>query len=197
MVQKYDHPLLVLEYEGIDHLHVALLDTKLHKIGQILQALGNHDERPGRGGRRRVGDQVELSGVQDGGAQQAEEDEAGHGSGLNEPLVGPLLHDVPLEAVADVPQCPWAGLGAHEYGLGYVIQDLEQELGVGAGLGRGLDLVGVELAALPGLQDPVDGGEYGGREELGAHGAHVQVHEGGGQLVPAEEDRGLLLPLNF
>ena len=51
MIQKNDHSFLVLEDEWVDDLHVALLDPKLHQVGQVLEALGDHDE--GAGGRRR------------------------------------------------------------------------------------------------------------------------------------------------
>ena len=46
MVQEDDHPLLVLEYEWVDDLHVGLLDAELHQVGQVLQALGDHHQGP-------------------------------------------------------------------------------------------------------------------------------------------------------
>ena len=52
MIQKDDHPLLVLEDEGVDDLHVGLLDAELDQVGQVLQTLCDHDERSG-GSRRR------------------------------------------------------------------------------------------------------------------------------------------------
>ena len=44
MVEENDHPLLVLEDERVDDLHVGLLDAKLDQVGQILQALGDHHQ---------------------------------------------------------------------------------------------------------------------------------------------------------
>lgn len=104
MVQENDHPLLVLEYEGVDDLHVGLLGPELHQVCQVLQALCDHDERPRRGGRRRVGEQVELPRVEDGRAEEAEENEAGDGARLHQALVRPLGHHVALEAAANVPE---------------------------------------------------------------------------------------------
>ena len=43
----------------------------------------------------------------------------------------------------------------------------------------------------------MDGGEDRRREELGAHGAHVEVHQGRGQRGAAEERRRLLLFLDL
>lgn len=60
MIEEDDHALLVLEDEGIDDLHVGLLDPELDEVGQVLEALGDHHQRACRGGRRRVGDQIEL-----------------------------------------------------------------------------------------------------------------------------------------
>ena len=51
------------------------------------------------------------------------------------------------------PESSGASLGGHEDGLGDVVQDLEQKLGVGASLGRRLDLVRVQLAGLSGFDD--------------------------------------------
>ena len=104
MVEKDDHSLLVLEDERVHDFHVALLDAELDEVGEVLQALGHHDERAVGGGRGRLRDEVELARVQDGGAQEAQEDEAGDGAGLDEPLVRPLGGHVALEAVADVPE---------------------------------------------------------------------------------------------
>ena len=103
MVEKDDHSLLVLEDERVHDFHVALLDAELDQVGEVLQALGHHDERAVGGGRGRLRDEVELARVEDGGAQEAQEDEAGDGAGLDEPLVRPLRGHVALEAVADVP----------------------------------------------------------------------------------------------
>ena len=43
----------------------------------------------------------------------------------------------------------------------------------------------------------MDGGEDGGREELGAHGPHVEVHQGRGEGGASEERRRLLLLLDL
>ena len=43
----------------------------------------------------------------------------------------------------------------------------------------------------------MDGGEDGRGEELGADGAHVEVHQGRGQRGAAEERRRLLLLLDL
>ena len=43
----------------------------------------------------------------------------------------------------------------------------------------------------------MDGGEYGRGEEVGADGAHVEVHEGRGEAGLAEEGGGLLLALDL
>ena len=51
------------------------------------------------------------------------------------------------------PESSGASLRGHKDGLGDVIQDLEQKLSVGARLGGGLDLVGVQLARLPRFDD--------------------------------------------
>ena len=48
---------------------------------------------------------VELARVEDGGTQEAEEDEAGDGASLDESLVRPLDGHVALETIADVPAC--------------------------------------------------------------------------------------------
>ena len=53
------------------------------------------------------------------------------------------------------PQRSRAGLGAHEDALGDVVEDLKKELGVGARLGRRLDLVRVQLARAAGLKNSV------------------------------------------
>lgn len=96
------------------------------------------------------------------------------------------------------PEGPRTGLRAHEDGLGDVVEHLEQELRVGARLGRALDLVRVELAGeVARLEDAVDGREDGRGEEVGADGAHVEVHQGGGQACLPEEGRGLLLALDL
>lgn len=104
MIQEDYHPFFVFQDERVDDLHVALLNTELHQVGQVLEALGYHDQRPGGRGGRGVRDKVELPGVQDGGAEEAEEDEAGDGPGLDQTLVGPFLKHVSLEAVANVPK---------------------------------------------------------------------------------------------
>ena len=51
MIKKDDHSFLVLENEWIDNFHVTFLHTKLHKIGQVLETFGNHDQGA-RGSRR-------------------------------------------------------------------------------------------------------------------------------------------------
>ena len=107
MIEEDDHSLFVLEDERIDDFHVALLDAELDKVGEVLKALGHHDEGAIGGGRGRLRDEVELARVEDGGTQEAEEDEAGDGASLDEPLVRPLDGHVALETVADVP----AGVG--------------------------------------------------------------------------------------
>ena len=100
-----------------------------------------------------------------------------------------------------IPESSWTRLRRHENGLCDVVEDLQQELGVGAGLGGRLDLGRVQLAGLPAargrLEDAVDGGEDGRGEELGADGAHVEVHQGRGQRGAAEERRRLLLLLDL
>ena len=115
------------------------------------------------------------------------------------------VHDVSLKAGTDIAEGPGAGLARHEDGLCDIVQHLDrpvqwpslgdghlqQELRVGTGLGGALDLAGVELAALLGLEDPgeseveeggregpVDGGEEGGVEEVLADTLHVTVHQG-------------------
>ena len=105
MIEKDDHSLFVLEDERIDDFHVALLDAELDEVGEVLQALGHHDEGAVGGGRRRLRDEVELARVEDGGAQEAEEDEARDGASLDESLVRPLDGHVALETIADVPAC--------------------------------------------------------------------------------------------
>ena len=102
VIEKDDHPLFVLKNEGIDDLHVALLDAELDEVGEVLQALGHHDEGAVGGGRGRLRDEVELARVEDGGAQETQEDEAGDGASLHESLVRPLHGHVALETVADV-----------------------------------------------------------------------------------------------
>ncbi len=47
VVQEGNHLLLVLEDERVDDFHVALLSSKLNKVCQVLQALGDHDQRAG------------------------------------------------------------------------------------------------------------------------------------------------------
>lgn len=76
VVQKDNHPLLVLEDERVDHLHVGLLGPELYQICQVLQAFCNHDQGSGGCRRWRVRDQVELPRVQDCGAKQPQEDES-------------------------------------------------------------------------------------------------------------------------
>ena len=107
MIEKDDHSLFVLEDERIHDFHVALLDAELDEVGEVLQALGHHDEGSVGGGRGRLRDEVELARVEDSGTQEAEEDEAGDGASLDEPLVRPLDGHVALETVAYVP----AGVG--------------------------------------------------------------------------------------
>lgn len=106
LVEVVDHALLVLEDEGIDHLHVGLLATKLDEVGQILQALCHHDERAGGVMRRCLGDEPKMPRVEDGRTQKAEEDEAGHDPSPHQPFLRPARHHLPLQAAANVPQCP-------------------------------------------------------------------------------------------
>ena len=108
VIEEDDHPLLVLEDEWVHDLHVALLDAELDEVGEVLEALGHHDEGAVGGGRGRLRDEVELSWVEDGGAQEAEENEAGDGAGLDESLVWPLDGHVALKAIAYVPG--WVGI---------------------------------------------------------------------------------------
>ena len=42
MIKKDDHPLLILEDEGVDDLHVGFLPPELHQICQVLQTLSDH-----------------------------------------------------------------------------------------------------------------------------------------------------------
>ena len=53
-----------------------------------------------------------------------------------------------LDWIGWLPECSWASLGAHEDALRDVIQNLEEELCVGARLSRRFDLVWVQLAGL-------------------------------------------------
>ena len=103
--------------------------------------------------------------------------------------------------VLTLPERSWTCLRRHENGLCDVVEDLQKELCVGAGLGGRLDFGRVQLAGLSAasgrLEDAVNSGEDRRREELGAHGAHVEVHQGRGQRGAAEERRRLLLLLDL
>ena len=63
-----------------------------------------------------------------------------------------VKHEV-IQLSPNKPESSGASLGRHEDGLGDVVQDLEQKLGVGASLGGRLDLVRVQLAGLSGFDD--------------------------------------------
>ena len=103
VIEIDDHSLFVLEDERIHNFHVALLDAELDEVGEVLQALGHHDEGAVGGGRGRLRDEVELTRIEDGGTQEAKEDEPGDSASLDESLVRPLDGHVALETVADVP----------------------------------------------------------------------------------------------
>ena len=115
-------------------------------------------------------------------------------------VVSQFERQVPHRKVT-LPERSWTCLRRHENGLCDVVEDLQKELCVGAGLGGRLDFGRVQLAGLSAasgrLEDAVDGGEDRRREELGAHGAHVEVHQGRGQRGAAEERRRLLLFLDL
>lgn len=96
MIQKDDHPFLVLEYKRIDDLHVGFLDAKLDQVRQVLETLGEHDEWSCSRRWWGVGDEIELSRIEEGRTKETEEDEAGDGAGLHQALVRPLVHHVAL-----------------------------------------------------------------------------------------------------
>ena len=106
-----------------------------------------------------------------------------------------------LKRTVTSPESSWTRLRRHENGLCDVVEDLQKELCVGTGLGGRLDFGRIQLAGLSAasgrLEDAVDGGEDRRGEELGAHGAHVEVHQGRGQRGAAEERRRLLLLLDL
>ena len=53
VIEKDDHPLFVFQDEWVDDLHVRLFGSELDQVGQVLETLGDHDQRPSCSGRRR------------------------------------------------------------------------------------------------------------------------------------------------
>lgn len=70
LIQKHDHPLFVVLDERIHPLHVWLLSTEFHQVGQVLHRLCYQGERSTRCGGRRVSNDVEHSGVENGRADE-------------------------------------------------------------------------------------------------------------------------------
>ena len=103
MIKENHHPLFVFKYERVDDFHVGFLDPELHQVGQILEALGYHHQRPGGGRRGRVRDEIEGARVENGGTEETKKNESGNGPGFDQPLVGPFCHDIALKTRANVP----------------------------------------------------------------------------------------------
>ena len=42
VIQKHNHPLLVLQDERVDDLHVGLFGSELNQVGQVLETFSDH-----------------------------------------------------------------------------------------------------------------------------------------------------------
>ena len=65
-------------HERVHRQHPRLLLTECSKVGESLQGLGDEGERTLRFGIRRRGDEGEELGIQNGGHEEAQEDESRH-----------------------------------------------------------------------------------------------------------------------
>lgn len=92
-------------------MELAYFATEFHQIGEVLQTFGHHDEAPGCGRTRLLGDEPELTRVQQGRAQKSQEDEARDYSSAHEALRGPFRDYRPLQARADVADRSRASFG--------------------------------------------------------------------------------------
>lgn len=99
------------------------LPSKLHQIGEILKTLGDHNKAPGGRRTRLFAHEPELPGIEQGGAQQAQEDETGDDARPHESLARPFGHDRLLQAAADVAHGSGTRVRWREYAQSHLERD--------------------------------------------------------------------------
>eukprot|EP01136_Pigoraptor_vietnamica_P021709 Opistho-1_new@72105 len=97
------HLGLVLLDELVDVLHVGLLPAKLDEVCEVLQALGHKSERALCVFGGVVAHHVEQLGIENGRAEEPEENEAAHCRILGN-VLAPLVDDRRLKVGEDIPQ---------------------------------------------------------------------------------------------